>query len=362
MTTRNKQRLLWVERYYPIDTRSSRIVETLRNSGLFDVYVCAWNRGEDKLEFPDNYRVLHTPMGYKRLVRKTLGLPKYRRFVKQTIQSLEPDVIGCSFWDMAAIVASIPNLPSRNVYDVIDLPGGSLPMFRFARFIERVSIRRFDQVTLSSRFFNSFYRFLDTTPVLVENLPAFPPRISGADADPLESRPIAFVGSVRHLETLRPVIDYCAQTKRDFAVFGDGPDLPQLRNEYGSSPFVQAYGGYTYDELPSIYGQISTVWAAYPTSEINVRYAISNKFFESIFFQIPGVFSSGTAIGEYVAENHLGYCVDAEDPKDVARLVETIFEDTALRKKLRQNIANYRAENAIHWNEVEARIIDTFRP
>ena len=357
VSTSSPQTLLWIERYYPIDTRSRRILRTLEHSGRFDIHVCAWDRGLEPSPIESKHHILHTPIGYKRLAQKALNIGGYRRFVSKVLSEISPDVVVCSFWDMAVLFSSIRHSNARAIYDVIDLPGGSPLMFNVARMLERIALRRFNKVIFSSRFFSDSYQSYSGEKTTIENLPALS-ELEDHECLSAQSKNIAFIGTVRHLETLIPAIDYCKRIGRTFSVYGAGPDLPKLTEKYGKSAEVSIMGQYDYTTLPVIYRDVLAVWAAYPVSEVNVRYAISNKFFESIFFSVPGVFSSSTLLGQFVAENGLGYCVDAEDPASVAETIDSIINDHDRTNLIRRNLDHYKRSNASHWRDVEPLLVN----
>lgn len=351
--------VLWAERYFPIDTRSDRLLRTLEKSGRFKLEVCAWDRGYESRDYPPNYHVLHTSIGYKRPVLKFANLPRYRAFLRKKIQEITPDVICCSFWDMAFLISTISTPNIKVIYDVIDMPGGSGLYFKIGRCLETYALKKVNGIVLSSRYFRDWYDSLSANTIVIENLPDLEPVALNNESTPKTIR-FAYVGTVRHPETLRSVISVFTELRQVFHIYGDGPDLALLKSEANNSPFVKFFGRYEYSELSEIYASIDVLWAAYPLNEVNNRFAISNKYYESLLFDVPAIFSLGTRLGAHVSELDIGFCINAENIEVVRDLVSSLVKNPSQINDVRSRILRYRKNVQMNWKDQEDDIVHFF--
>ena len=92
--------------------------------------------------------------------------------------------------------------------------------------------------------------------------------------------------------------------------------------------------------MSRFYQQTDVVWAAYPNKDFNVKYAISNKFHESLTFGIPTVYADNTYLGDFVVENHIGLVADPYSMDSIKALLEEIVTH---QDDLRQMAADMRS-------------------
>lgn len=352
--------VLWLENDYPLNSRSARIVASLQRSGKVEVHCCCWGRTGQPPASTSNYHVLpgHKPTGFGRLFRKAMGLPQFASFARKVCEQIKPDLIVCSFWDMA-LVASLLKTSAPIVYDVIDMPRGTGPSLSAARLVERFALRRIRHVTLASRFYRPLYEKRSDCLVL-ENLPDLPTPPAISERVPAHPPRIAYVGLVRYLETLRPLLLACRKLGYRCDVIGDGAHVPALSREFSESGLIRFMGRYRYDELPHILSSIDVLWAAYPADDFNVQHAISNKFFESIYYARPAVFSRGTLLAQLVEDEGIGFVLNATDADEIARWIESISRDPSLVRARTEKLLAYRQQHArrLCWNDHENALVE----
>lgn len=362
------KRILWLENCYPISTRSRRIIDSLQRCGCVEVAICAWDRRSDpqgvgSASAPPGEYVLRTPIGYTNLYRKILGLPSYVRYAKHAIEHSNPDAIAASFWDMALVAAFVAPFGVAILYDVIDMPAGS-GLTRWAgRVAELVALRRVRAVLLASRFFAPFYRRIGLASLVLENLPSLatpPDEARRQVANPVR---IAYVGNVRYPGTLAPLMRVCTQRNLQLDIWGDGSALPALQKQFERFGMIRFHGRYEYRDLPRILQSVDLLWAAYPVGDFNVRFAISNKFFESINFVLPAVFSSNTALGDYVEREGIGFSIDASSDLEVGVLVDGLLANRQPIADVRAALQAFKARSAgkLTWPDLEPDLISFFQ-
>ena len=144
---------------------------------------------------------------------------------------------------------------------------------------------------------------------------------------------MGFVGSIRLYDSLYNFAKvFCdAFPNHEFHFYGNVVDskfyeLKSLANCIFHGPFSNP------SDLPGIYSEIDILLSTYDIRFDNVRYAEPNKIYESIFFEVPIIVSSGTYLAERVSDLGIGYSVDAMDDAEVKRLVSMLTREDLLQK------------------------------
>jgi glycosyltransferase involved in cell wall biosynthesis len=235
------------------------------------------------------------------------------------------------------------------------MPRGQGLLRLIGRALERVALRRVDAVILASRFFETKYRSIPKR-LIFENYPDFDDVRS--DTHWYSGMPfprISYIGKVRHPTTLRPLLRACAKHGVEVHIHGDGLAFACLKQEFESARTVIFFGRYHYTEIPKLYEAADIIWAAYPISENNARYAISNKYHECLLFRKPGVFSKGTAVGCEVEADGIGYLLDATNEGEVNDWLLSTIDDPSKYLHYRENICRISAglSGKLTWRDNE---------
>jgi glycosyltransferase involved in cell wall biosynthesis len=168
------------------------------------------------------------------------------------------------------------------------------------------------------------------------------------------------VGSVRFPETLLPLIDESLAQGARLDLYGGGPDLHRLQRHSHGRGEILFHGAYSYNDLPRIYREIDLLWAAYPENDVNVRYAISNKYFESLWFGVPAVFAQGTMLGAMIAREGTGFEVNATDRRAVGALLHRIRSEATLYGETRERLLEKRERivGDLSWDSQQYRFVE----
>ncbi len=86
------------------------------------------------------------------------------------------------------------------------------------------------------------------------------------------------------------------------------------------NPNIEVLGEYkSPDDLPSLYEKVDLVWACYepfPKGLTNFKWAIPNRYYESLCFGLPPIVRKGTVFGIRVNKMDIGLEISDTDPKD----------------------------------------------
>lgn len=307
------KKILVVDSTWPVNTRTRKIADSLSLFG--SVQLCAWNRGASDLSVGVCDHVLHQRLGYGNRWKKLSNLWRFFLHVDSVIAQVRPDIVVASHWECMFISAVLKKKHGfRLVYDCLDVPTAANPhLLRLLWLLERRFFRYVDAVLFASRFFEALYPETGSDKVILENLPSSQVEVEPVQLVKGKRHVVSWIGVVRYFDTLKNLVDACAQVPDvELHVFGDGPDLPRLVT-YCTGKSVVFHGRYKPGNLPSLYAFSDLVWAAYPSTDFNVRYAISNKYHECLQYGVPGLFSRSTLLGEMVENDGIGIAVDEGD-------------------------------------------------
>ena len=130
---------------------------------------------------------------------------------------------------------------------------------------------------------------------------------------------------------------------------GEGPDLQYLKNKYSNHSNIIFTGKYNYNDISKFYVDSDFVWAAYPSKDYNVKYAISNKFHESIQYLTPCIYAEETMLGDYVKEKNIGLTVDPYNTYKISSLLDKII-NPQMAFEIKRNLNSMKATETL-WNE-----------
>ena len=144
----------------------------------------------------------------------------------------------------------------------------------------------------------------------------------------------------------------------DLAIRGSGfsKELVQFKNKNNFSNVSLNTEWYNYEDLGKLFSTTDLIWAAYPSKDFNVKYAISNKFFECLVFNKPGIFAKNTQLGALVENNNLGFVVDPYDSKSIENLLKSINDQPSLIYDIKKSQKLYSKRNNF-WEDDEKRLV-----
>ncbi len=126
---------------------------------------------------------------------------------------------------------------------------------------------------------------------------------------------IGIIGFFRYENIFKFLVEFEKKEPNfKIALFGDGPLLPEILNYVIKNPRIQYFGQFKYpDDLPSIYDKVDLSFTMYDSNDLNVRLALPNKLYESIYFRVPIVVSEGTYLSKKVSEYNVGFSWEQND-------------------------------------------------
>lgn len=342
---------LLIDDSFPINTRNTKILQSIAQhyGEQARISVITWDRANDYTEPRAGYYVYQKASAYGQKFQKLMNLWGYRQFCHERIKSLKPDVVIASHWNNLLMVPKLNREKQMFIYENLDAPTEAYLIRKTCTMLEHWQMRRVDLTIHASRFYTELYSPKHRQLVL-ENKPAFP--ISSVRAyHPHSPLKIAFIGLLRYPEILSVLIDSVRDDGR-FQLFfhGDGHARKTLEEYAKGEPNVFFTGRYAYEDVASLYQQTDVVWAAYPNRDFNVKYAISNKFHESLAFGVPTIYAEQTRLGEFVEEQHIGVVVDPYSAQSVKTLLNHIATHPKNLEEMSENMQVFHQKQS-SWAE-----------
>ena len=126
----------------------------------------------------------------------------------------------------------------------------------------------------------------------------------------------------------------CAETCGCKVIFAGAAvtsnDYNDIKAYCEGKDFVEFTGRYDYDsEIASLYGRVDCVFAVYDADNPNVRIALPNKLYESVYCELPIIVAKGTYLEELIKEWGVGVSVSHKDPSDLADALKKLKDDKA---------------------------------
>lgn len=223
-------------------------------------------------------------------------------------------------------------LPSKSKVSLIQ---------RSLRSAENTIIRKADfLVTTSPGFITSYFKRESSAAqrkiVLLENrLSRDLAERSVRPTSPVRVKPrsqicVGFVGYLRYASSLFPIIEEIARRpdQYEMRIYGDGPLAPEVTKYASTHSNIHYFGPFLNpEELPNVYKDIHLNYVVYDNRDANVRLAIPNKLYESLYFGIPLVAAEGTELARRVLKFRAGFVADPRHPGFATSLLDQVSPD-----------------------------------
>ena len=349
-------RVLLIDGIYQINTRNRRIINTLKKK--YEVKFCAWNRENVRFKDKENY-IYSSNEGYGNKIKKLLGMKDYLKYIKNVIKNYNPEIIIASQWDMLLLIR-LCNFKGKVIYENLDLPTSSNKLvLKTLLLLEKLMLKKVDGIIYASRFFLPLYSNYKIKELLLENLPLKEIDEREYKIEERKKIKISFIGTLRYFETMKNLL-IASKNEENIEIYlvGKGPENNKFRKFIKEKKLKNIFmiESYKYEEIKKLYLNTDIIWAVYPNKDYNVKFAISNKFFESILFEKPCFFAKNTLLGNFVEHNNIGITVDSYNVEEIKKKLEELNKN--IISKLQENIKKYKKNQKLYWEDNELELLN----
>ena len=349
-----------IDTAYPLNFRNEKIIISLKECmpGA-QIKVITWDRNKIVQGEIDDYFLYKGDVKLGDRLKKFLYLFRFKKFVEKVLRESEPNLVIASHWDTLFALPRGINKKACVIYENLDIPDGSRIAIKIGTILERISLNKADIITHASRFFEKLFKDCQQKQIILENKPKF------ASIERKESigKPfvISFIGTLRYFETLSKLVDAVNGDDRfELRFYGNGPDLDILKDYCKDIPNVHLFGKYEYRDIQGLYKVSDLIWAVYPNKDYNVKYAISNKFYESMYLGVPCVYANETELGDFVDANQIGYTVNPYCVDDIKRKLGEVITDNIFYNKVKDNIYAF-AQKETSWDSDFEKLVEAVK-
>ena len=267
---------------------------------------------------------------------------------RQIIKEKEIDSIYAFNID-SAIVMAFSCLNKKDlftIYDAADLPVmGKHFIDKGLRFFDRMISEKANVIFLGSRYFTSYYKNYKSKTIVIENRVTknYKKNLYYSDVNARKKQVnkliISFIGIVRYKDILINLFKATHKLPVLINIYGGGMDKVYLENFCKENNYVHVkfWGWYNNTDLEKIYFESDLIWSVYPAKGLNEELAISNKYFESIYYERPCVFDLRSKVGELAVKKDVGFIVDGYDVESIKRFFEQLLKEKDKLKNMREN-------------------------
>lgn len=276
------------------------------------------------------------------------------------LNKFKPKLIYVGNLDML-LIAYIYSLRSnvKIIYEVGDLnkliidepKKTSLKLLRkLLIFIESKLCKRINYLVVTSeKFYEMYYsKFIpESKLVFMPNIPDFKafenysPKKEGAFT-------VGFIGGIRYIKQLKMLVDVAGKLNINVLIAGAGfnkNEEKELREYCYGRDYVIFTGRYDYmTDVANLYQQCDCIYSVYDADLNNVKIALPNKLYESIYCNLPIIVSKGTYLAELVEKMGVGVAVNHRNSMELEDGLKKMIVDSNYYNSLVEATYKYKED------------------
>lgn len=278
----------------------------------------------------------------KHIVKRFVISRSFQEKALKKLEAIKPDVIYAEGLDTLIIAGKYKARNSvRIVFEVADLRENFImpPRKIYDKMIttlllhkEKKAFKNVDYLVVTSpKFYEMHYSSL-----ISKEKVKFIPNTPNVDVFKSFKRhkgefTVGFIGGIRYIQQMKMLVDaaYNANCKVLFAgAGGTSSDYEEIQAYCKGKDFVSFTGRYDYEkQIADLYGKVDCVYAVYDANNPNVRIALPNKLYESVYCGLPIIVAKGTYLEELVYEWGVGVAVQHDDVQDLEHVLIELKEN-----------------------------------
>lgn len=197
------------------------------------------------------------------------------------------------------------------------------------------ALKKQDRVIVTSSKFSEYLQDrydLDPTKIEVIENKLDPTVFDGNWARPKKERSnkikVGIIGLLRYQQVLDFLAAATSKTNNlEVHIYGSGVILEEVL-QYANGENVIYHGEFKYpNDLDAIYRNVDISFVMYNSNDINVRLALPNKLYESIYYKTPLIVSTKTYLSEKVEAYGIGFAWNIGDMHNLPAHIERIFRN-----------------------------------
>ncbi len=152
---------------------------------------------------------------------------------------------------------------------------------------------------------------------------------------------VGFIGGIRYLNQMKMLVDaaeICGCHVLFAGAGGTSQDYEEISKYCSNKDWVEFTGKYDYKaDIANLYGRVDCVYAVYNADNPNVRIALPNKLYESVYCKLPIIVAKGTYLSELVDRWGVGIAVNHKEPQELIDALRELMSNDKKRKEFEEN-------------------------
>lgn len=253
----------------------------------------------------------------KSVASKIMRFIKYAKFVKKILKKREYDKVVFFTGTNAAfsyfVFGSYIKKHIRYIIDIRDYEKSFDNIF-FSYWLKK-AVKHADAVIISSERFKKCLPKTNKIHVM-HNLPNNSTKKEHTEVFGKEAVKIGFLGGIGYFDQNKSLADALRNSEKIKLIYrGIYPGTYNIKNycEETNVKNAEFFGKYDDSEKKYLYSDIDIINAVYGNDSLTVTTALPNKLYDSLYYKIPIMVSSGTYLAEIVKKYDLGFSIDTKD-------------------------------------------------
>ena len=320
------------------DPRLNKRIEFFKQKGLTQV-ICVRRASQNIWEPTQD--VEHTIFDIdlpsaKHIIKRYISSQEFQKKALDKLKEIKPNVIYAEGLDTLIVASQYKKTHDiRIIFEVADLRENYIikPKKLVERLITRKLLRKekavFNNVNFlvvtSPKFYDIHYNSLISKDRLL-----FIPNAPNIEVLKKYKKhkgefTVGFIGGIRYLHQMKMLVDVSEKIPCNVLFAGAGgtsSDYAEIENYCSNKENVTFTGRYNYNsQIAFLYGMVDCVFAVYDADNPNVRIALPNKLYESIYCELPIIVAKGTYLSELVEKYGVGISVSHKKPEELEKTI-----------------------------------------
>jgi succinoglycan biosynthesis protein ExoL len=324
---------------------------------LSDVKVVYWDRKLDFNKFNEVPKGIET----KVISRKANEGNPLRRIhttiyvlcnIWVSINKYQPDILYVSKTDMLLVSALYKLVKAKKVkllYEVSDIH----PLLidkqkklyrRMASFIikkaEKYLCKKVNLLVVTSEYFYEkyYFNFINSENMFFFPNTPVPSVFNGYHRQAHKKYTVGFIGAIRYPKQIEYLIDLAKECDINVFIAGKGIEFKRIEKYSENNENVEIYGEYVYkEEIRKLYEKVDCIYSVYDANLENVKIALPNRLYESVYTNTPIIAAKGTYLGDIVEKNEIGITVESKNLKELENAIIKLKEDQNIKLTIKAN-------------------------
>lgn len=225
---------------------------------------------------------------------------------------------------------------------------------------ENRSVKKFDYIITATPFINQRFQNLNKHSVTINNFPKLDELVT-KDSTEKNERAVCYIGEITKIRGADEFVGAMEFVDGRLLLAGNY-ETEEYKNKLTQIPGwnkVKEFGFVNREAAREILSQSSAGLVIFHPEPNHIN-AQPNKIFEYMSAGIPVIGSNFPLWKEIIEGNNCGICIDSLKPKDIAAVIQKIFDSPNAALKMGEN-GRKAVELYYNWEHEEKKIIDIYK-